>query len=327
MGNLIFLFMLLLSVLITFSSSSWLVCWMMMEVSSFFFVPMLFGFWSLGSVVSSLKYFVVQSIGSSIFFFSVFFDSVGFMGWEWAMSSKDMGVLTCLSMMIKLGVFPFSGWMIHISENLSWSKFFLLSSIQEVIPLLMISKFWGSSSMIFFFLVMGVSVLMTFCFSSYSIHWIMMVSSLFNVGWMVVASLLSKGSLVFFMTIYFSTMFVFFWILEEVVSIGSMSAMSSFSILKGGKIVFLFVVFMMMGVPPLGNFLGKVEIVSSMIFGGFLWLSFFFLTVSSIFMFLYLKISLCISMEMKGGKTNFNISYFKVIVLMFMSIFFLIWMF
>nr|UTT72578.1 NADH dehydrogenase subunit 2 [Campanulotes compar] len=319
--------MMFFSVVVTLSSSSWLVCWMMMEVSSFFFIPIIYGLWSLSSAVSSMKYFFVQSIGSSVFLFSILWDSVPFGGWEWVSEEKEMGVITCLSMMFKLGVFPFMGWMVQISENLSWSKFFLLSSIQEVIPLLMISKFGSSEGIIFFFVCLGMFVLVMFCFSSYSIHWMMMVSSLFNVGWMVVAALLSKESLIFFFFVYFSMLYVFFWVLDEIVSIGSMTTLSSFSVFKGGKTVFLFFVFMMMGIPPLGNFLGKVEVLTSMISEDMIWMSVYFVFMSSVFMFLYLKISLSISMSMKGGEAKLKVPYLKAIMMGFLFLFFLIWMF
>nr|AAY57571.1 NADH dehydrogenase subunit 2 [Physconelloides eurysema] len=325
MSNLLFIFMISFSVLVCMSCSSWIVCWMMMEVPPFFLVPILFGTWSANSSMIGLKYFIVQSVGSSIFLFSFMWESFCFAGWEWMSSEKEFGVLVILSLMLKLGVFPFSGWMFHISENLSWKNFFLLSSIQEVIPLIMISKFGEGGKVITLFCCVGMTMLVIYCFSNFSIHWMMIISSMFNICWMMVASLMSKESLFMYMLVYFSMLLILFFFLDMLVSSNSLSSMSSFSLFKEGKVVFIFVSFMVMGMPPLGSFLGKVEVIRDLVMTGMEWVTIYILLVSSIYMYLFLKISLFSSLSIKKSWTKGSEKNIWLIgVMIFFSISFLL---
>ena len=69
---LLFISTVILSSLISISSSNWIYIWIGLEINLLSFIPLMISSGSEVEVESSLKYFLVQALGSSLILFSVF---------------------------------------------------------------------------------------------------------------------------------------------------------------------------------------------------------------------------------------------------------------
>lgn len=80
---------------------------------------------SLRSYVA-LKYFLVQRLGSALFLRSILISTY--------LYSRVSRYLMITSLILKLGIRPLHGWLLHLAEELNWGSFFLINSTQKVIP-------------------------------------------------------------------------------------------------------------------------------------------------------------------------------------------------
>nr|YP_010849267.1 NADH dehydrogenase subunit 2 [Krisna expansiva]WGG89407.1 NADH dehydrogenase subunit 2 [Krisna expansiva] len=128
-SNILFTSLTIMGVMVSFSSMSWMMMWIGMEISLMSFVPLI----SVKSILNSefsMKYFIIQSVSSMIIMLSLmmmmmkmhYFDSM----------------LTC-SLMMKMGVAPFHNWIVSTIDGLLYESIFLLLTIMKLSPLLMIS--------------------------------------------------------------------------------------------------------------------------------------------------------------------------------------------
>nr|WAO28622.1 NADH dehydrogenase subunit 2 [Goniodes dissimilis] len=269
--------LLLISIWMVISSSSWLVYWVGMELSTLIFIPLLVSEWSSSGFVSSFKYFTIQSVGSSLFLFSVLLSEVTHL------STLTDSVMIG-SMMMKLGLFPFIGWVFHVGETISWSKFFILSTVQEVIPLVTI--FQLNSKWVGFISLYSLIILTVIQLQTLSVRTMVIISSLVNLSWITLASMISKESLGFYLMIYTLMVWGLATSVSTVVTLSTTSFGLSTSHTKSMVIMFSF---MSMGIPPFGVFLPKVEILEELI-DQFPTLSVLLLVQTSFLSMIYLKL-------------------------------------
>nr|YP_009733521.1 NADH dehydrogenase subunit 2 [Krisna rufimarginata]QHV34359.1 NADH dehydrogenase subunit 2 [Krisna rufimarginata] len=128
-SNILFIGLTTMGVVVSFSSMSWMMMWIGMEISLISFVPLI----SIKSILNSefsMKYFIIQSVSSMIIMLSLmmmmmkmhYFDSM----------------LTC-SLIMKMGGAPFHNWIVSTIDGLSHESMFILLTIMKLSPLLMIS--------------------------------------------------------------------------------------------------------------------------------------------------------------------------------------------
>nr|UYX57303.1 NADH dehydrogenase subunit 2 [Rhipicephalus linnaei] len=126
------LWIIIISILISMSSNSWFIFWLMMEINMMSFIPIMNEF-KLKNYNSMIMYFIIQSFSSSLFFISSF---------QYSLFNMELFLsLINISILIKLGVIPFHFWLMLISESLNFNSLLILLTIQKIIPLLIIEKF------------------------------------------------------------------------------------------------------------------------------------------------------------------------------------------
>jgi len=134
-----------------------------------------------------IKYFLVQAGGSRLFLISFL------MG-----NRVYAGFLFLLRMVIKLGVFPFYQWVPMVMTSLSWPGCILLSTVQKVAPLFMVTV--QSVSFNYLIMLLGCfSVLISgvLGYNQRYMRSLMGYSSIAHRGWLMVVSVF--GSLFVFL--------------------------------------------------------------------------------------------------------------------------------
>nr|YP_010178051.1 NADH dehydrogenase subunit 2 [Mactra quadrangularis]QUV72901.1 NADH dehydrogenase subunit 2 [Mactra quadrangularis] len=196
--NLLFLFLTVFGILLAVGGESMFSIWMGMEVS-FLGVLFLMSGDTEEEIESTMKYFIIQVISSHMFLLSV----MSVAGGWW---SLEVPYLMVISLLIKLGVFPFHFWVPSVISQLSYFSLLVLSVIQKLVPLWVFSNMelrdgflWFVESLLiisaFVGAVGGLSVLHFRALLSYS--------SISHTCFMVVLSLQSFISCCIYLFVYF----------------------------------------------------------------------------------------------------------------------------
>ena len=101
------------------------------------FLPILMSI-EISPLENSMKYFLIQRIGSIIFILSALILSFNYM--------TIIELLIVISLLIKLGAAPFHGWFVSLAKTININTIFILSTIQKVIPLIILRviNYWAS---------------------------------------------------------------------------------------------------------------------------------------------------------------------------------------
>nr|QUM11264.1 NADH dehydrogenase subunit 2 [Nysius cymoides] len=181
--QMMFLFMLILSSLITISATSWIGMWMGMEMNLMAFIPLISKSKNKKSSQAMITYFLVQSISSITFLFSILISkfimiSPNFM-------NETVNLLLMISLLIKLGVAPFHNWLPEMMTNLNWMEIFILSTWQKVAPLYVLSNMFNSK-IIFISVVLSAIIGAIGGINTSSMRKIMAYSSINHMSWMLI---------------------------------------------------------------------------------------------------------------------------------------------
>nr|ADM67893.1 NADH dehydrogenase subunit 2 [Caligus rogercresseyi] len=169
-----------LSVVAGLSSSGVVTFWSMLELNTMFFIGVLWSEKLESHNVSSMKYFLVQGLGSIFMLLGVF---------------SGVSVLLIIGFPMKLGVFPFYFWSLDLVVSSSWLVFFLMMTVQKLLPVVFIGNIVGMGSMVYTLFLLG---MVTSCLGSFyksDLKSIMFYSSLFNLSLLLL--LMSAPSLMF----------------------------------------------------------------------------------------------------------------------------------
>nr|APB92060.1 NADH dehydrogenase subunit 2 [Montfortula punctata] len=230
-SDFLFVGVMVLGVIISLSSVSWLLIWVGMEISLIGFVPVIsgngvFGWKSTESSESLMKYFVVQAIGSGLILlggFSVFSMSKV---WDIGIGEKSIEYMlyigpffSVIGLSIKLGVFPFHFWVPSVMAGMSWFSCLLLTTLQKIVPLFFLCVFLGfvSSEMLLTYLLISSvasSVIGGFGgINQTSLRGVMAYSSIGHMGWLLMSTIIGSSVMCTYLLFYVFMSFGFFFIL------------------------------------------------------------------------------------------------------------------
>nr|WGW18085.1 NADH dehydrogenase subunit 2 [Puncturella cf. parvinobilis] len=272
---LLFLMMMFLGSFLSFSSSSWVMMWLGMEVNLISLVPLVMFRGTLQMSESGIKYFIVQSVGSGLFILSML---LGFhLTNSWDVCYYFSGQYSFLSafflffsLCIKIGVFPFHFWVPGVMAGTSWVSCLLLSTWQKMVPLFLINvvvQGWGSN-------LIGVSLVFVALGSSFAggvgginqtnFRSLLGYSSISHSGWMILCIMGGSMSFKVYLVTYIFISFCLFFCLmilgcDYVGQVVGHSVGSS----ELNRVVVMLVLLSLGGMPVLLGFFMKLVAVSS----------------------------------------------------------------
>nr|APT41581.1 NADH dehydrogenase subunit 2 [Psathyromyia aragaoi] len=192
-SKILFFSTLILGIMITVSSNSWLGIWMGLEINLLSFIPLMMDELNFYSSEAALKYFLTQAMASSILLFSIIlflsFNNLNFSLWNFSITSNLM--LINSTILIKIGAAPFHFWFPSVMNCLSWFNNWILMTIQKIAPFILL--FYSFNYYLNFF-----SLFLSMIFSTIgglsqtSIRKIMAYSSINHMSWMIASMYFSK---------------------------------------------------------------------------------------------------------------------------------------
>nr|AIW06386.1 NADH dehydrogenase subunit 2 [Ichneumonidae sp. MT-2014] len=272
--------------LITLSLNSWFSMWMMLELNLMFLIPLLIHYNKFYKE-TSMKYYIIQTLSSSIFiFFSslIQLNNFNFMNNN---ITEMIIMLMNLSLLIKLGSSPFHSWMINILNNLSWYNFLILSIWQKIIPLFLLSYSYNKIIIITSSLFSS----MIGCImgnNQQSLRIILSYSSLIHLSWMMLILIVNELTLMLYFMLYMNLSMSLILMFKNF----NIFYINQLNLLKFNKINFFFILnlFSNCSFPPLMGFLLKFISLEIMIefFNPFLMI--FIMLMSLLSLMFYIRI-------------------------------------
>jgi len=240
---------LILRIYLSFRRRRILGAWLALEINMVRVLPLLRVDSTGFSGEVRIKYFLVQALGSSVFLIAYFWSQI------WATATG----LVVLSLGLKAGAAPLHLWFIRVVRVRGWEVVFLLSTVQKLIPLLLLQ--WEGSNVLLLLLV-GVSALVPgwAAFKHTGLRSIIGYSSVFTLSWLLVRLPYARWWLVYLL----------FYRITLAALLRSISLKAGYSIscfqLGGGSLMeslTLLIVFCSIGgVPPLLGFWIKLCVLN-----------------------------------------------------------------
>lgn len=232
--------------LIVIGRSNWLSIWVGFELSAMGFIPIFI----INGVVNEglVKYFLIQAMGSSILILSFIMDH-----------SYLASGLFSLSIIVKLGVFPFYQWIPLVIVSLRWVGCFLLSTIQKLGPILMVSKGVGVCRVYILVAVSRLRVLLAGLLgvNQYNLKALIAYSSISHTGWILLTAIFREALIWIYMLLYFSAVYFLFVEFHK----SRITAVIDKSKSGNEVIKVNFGMIVISGIPPFSVFLIKVLIL------------------------------------------------------------------
>nr|WQB38556.1 NADH dehydrogenase subunit 2 [Acanalonia sp.] len=273
--KMLFLTNLVTSTVATLASNTIFTAWVMMEINFMSFLPLMSK--SKKMTDQPMKYFIIQSLSSSLMLMSIMVNSI-----MEAPLTESMLMLT--SMMMKIGLIPFHLWMPSIMQNMSWENCMIFTTIQKIPPMIIIAQ---TLSLKMLMVPMCATLLLApmSAINQLSTKKIMAYSSISNSPWMIFATMSSKMQMVMMFTIY------------TMITINMMKKFKSMNLMfmnqmmmktKNNSMEMIVNMLSLSGIPPMIGFFPKWMILSSSIQQSISMASFMILS-SVLSSFIYLK--------------------------------------
>nr|YP_010350345.1 NADH dehydrogenase subunit 2 [Ixodes fecialis]UOK09774.1 NADH dehydrogenase subunit 2 [Ixodes fecialis] len=248
--NIILLWMIGMSILMSFSTNLWFSFWISMEINMLVFIPMLNSKTFL-SCNSMINYFIIQSLASSIFLLNSIL--------YYYSSLTIFYTIIIMSLLIKMASAPFHFWFPQVSESISFWSFFLLSTIQKIIPLQILTIF--NSQKITLFIILTAIVGTLGGFNQTSFRKILAFSSISHLAWMMTLIMINQ----FFWVVYF---LIYSFIIMKMILFLTNNFINTINNLHSKKMTSLnkFQIFSLLmslaGLPPFMGFMMKLFSIS-----------------------------------------------------------------
>nr|YP_009000425.1 NADH dehydrogenase subunit 2 [Otobius megnini]AHF21626.1 NADH dehydrogenase subunit 2 [Otobius megnini]AIZ58588.1 NADH dehydrogenase subunit 2 [Otobius megnini]UYB78405.1 NADH dehydrogenase subunit 2 [Otobius megnini] len=275
-SNLIMLWFLIISILMSFSTSSFFFLWMCMEINMMSFIPLL-NFKNLMNTNSMMMYFIIQAFSSSMLIFSIIFLNMN-------MNEDKTNLISFLSLLMKMGASPFHMWFPLMVEGLNYFSFFLVSTFQKLIPLYMISFFF--SWIIFLSIILSALIGSIGGFNQFSIRKLMAFSSISHIAWMLTLISINSNLWILYFLIYTMISGLIMFMFNKM-NMHFFFQTNFFS--KENLIFFIILLLSLGGIPPMIGFFMKWIVLKNLIlFTKFLFIPLIFSSLLNLFFYMRL---------------------------------------
>nr|YP_010531281.1 NADH dehydrogenase subunit 2 [Mileewa lamellata]UXX17540.1 NADH dehydrogenase subunit 2 [Mileewa lamellata] len=271
--NTFMFYILMIGVIISISSNNWMMMWSGLEISLMSFIPLMSG-GVMGSE-SSMKYFIVQSISSSMLIISIMM-----------MISMNLvyNFIMLTSLILKMGVAPFHNWVLSIVSSLNYKLMLILFSIIKIAPLVMLSFLNSYNDL---FIILSLIIGSFFSLNQNNIRKLMGYSSIYNMSYII--SSINMNSIWSIYLILYSIILIFVIILISKLKI---NYINQFMINEQSMIIKMNLSISMLslgGLPPLLGFFPKFIIFQIMIKKKMFVLTILMILTSLLMMFFYMR--------------------------------------
>nr|YP_010472497.1 NADH dehydrogenase subunit 2 [Nipponoharpalus discrepans]UVG42121.1 NADH dehydrogenase subunit 2 [Nipponoharpalus discrepans] len=304
--KLIFITTLFMGTMISISSYTWLGTWMGLEINLLSFIPLLKKKNNPYSSESSIKYFLVQAMASTIFLFSILMTMMmNNLISNMLYVNMFLVMLINSSLLLKMGAAPFHFWFPEIIEGMNWINSLVLMTWQKIAPMMLLSYTIKFQNYIILIILLSTLVGSLGGLNQTSLRKIMAYSSINHLGWML-SSFLNSNTIwliYFLMYTFISMSLIYMFNMFKIFYMKQMYTFMNKNLLI--KFSFLLNLLSLGGLPPFLGFFPKWMIIQHLS-NNYLYLLLFMIMMTLITLFYYLRISYT-SLILSHNELNFNI--------------------
>uniref|UniRef100_A0A977JPK6 NADH-ubiquinone oxidoreductase chain 2 n=1 Tax=Coccotorus chaoi TaxID=2978103 RepID=A0A977JPK6_9CUCU len=311
MNKIMFYSTLLMSSLMAISGISWLTIWMGLELNLLSILPLMKDK-KMSSSEAMIKYFMVQTMSSSILLFSI----VIFQLIKETSLMNSMYLLLNSALLLKMGAAPFHFWYPEIMSGISWLTNFIMMTWQKLAPMILITNSPISINFISIFIMFSILMGNLQGLNQICMRKIMAYSSINHTGWMLSILLTSYSIWILYFMIYSLINMNIMIIMQKmnIFYLNQMTYLFSFNF----KLKFMYTLnfLSLMGVPPFLGFMPKWLAINHMIMNDFYTLVMIMVTFTLLGMYMYFRITFP-AFSLFYKQTNF-LNYFNMKYLIFL---------
>nr|YP_009434580.1 NADH dehydrogenase subunit 2 [Traulia minuta]ATE90473.1 NADH dehydrogenase subunit 2 [Traulia minuta] len=287
--KLLFLSTLMMGTILSISSNSWFGVWMGLEINLLSFIPLMANNKSMMMNESSIKYFIVQAMASTMLLFSILLIQMKYpLGWE-----KEIipSMMISSSLLLKIGAAPFHFWFPEVMGTSTWMNCLILMTWQKIAPMMILSYCIQIGVFIFFITITSIVIGAMGGLNQTSLQQLLAYSSISHIGWMMSSLLISENVWELYFTIYsmLSVILVLMFWQKNLFFINQIySSMNTKTEIK--SMMFLSLL-SLGGLPPFLGFLPKWIVMQSLIENNLTILMTIMVVLTTITLYYYLQIS------------------------------------
>nr|AWX90485.1 NADH dehydrogenase subunit 2 [Octopus variabilis] len=260
-ANFMFIMMMILGTMMSLSSTHWLMMWMGLELNLMGILPLMNIKSKNSEIESSMKYFIIQSMSSSLFMMSSIFMYLYSMSMYSMFNNSFFSTIMMIALLIKLGSAPFHFWLPSMCMQMSWMTLFLILTWQKLAPLFMLSFINFNYTII---------IMSSFCstilgsiqaINQSSLQLIMVYSSISHLGWILPSSMINNSLMFFYLFIYTIIILPLFTMFSTKSILYSYSLSEQNNFMNKENIIMITLILSLSGMPPMLGFLSKLMIL------------------------------------------------------------------
>nr|QOL00621.1 NADH dehydrogenase subunit 2 [Hieroglyphus annulicornis] len=310
--KLLFLSTLVMGTILSVSSNSWFGVWMGLEINLLSFIPLLSSNKNMVMNESSIKYFIVQALASTMLLFSILMIQMKYPpGWE---SNMIPSVMISSSLLLKIGAAPFHFWFPEVMSASSWINCLTLMTWQKIAPMMVLSYCIQLGTFMFSIIITSIFIGAIGGLNQTSMRQLLAYSSISHLGWMISSLIVSENVWEMYFIIY-SLLSLIMVILFKQMNISFLNQIYTASNMKTEIKFLMFISLMSLGgLPPFLGFLPKWIVMQSMIEMKMTIILSIMVILTTITLYYYMRISFSAlimsytenswSIELKSQKTN-----------------------
>nr|ANJ70316.1 NADH dehydrogenase subunit 2 [Athous haemorrhoidalis] len=317
-----FFTIIVLSTLISISSYSWLGMWLGLEINLLSIIPLMQNQKNILSTESSIKYFIVQAIASTIILASIIVMMIS-KNIPMNLEISNLTILTMNSALLtKMGMAPFHFWFPEVMEGLNWMNCLLILTWQKITPMVLLM--YNMKFIMFLTMIIVLSMIISGIMgvNQVSLRKILTYSSINHMGWMI-------STMIIFQTIWMS-----YFMIYTIISINLVLILKTFNVfflnqlyqsLNNNimpKLFFIMNFLSLSGIPPFLGFMPKWLTIQALLFKNMVFLPTVMIIFTIIMIFMYIRITistLLMNVNEMNWKETLNLMKFKSMTMSLMN--------
>nr|ALO76769.1 NADH deshydrogenase subunit 2 [Sciobius sp. SCI01] len=276
--------------IIAISAHSWFTGWIGLEINLLSILPLLKNHKNSFPSEATIKYFIVQTLGSSLFLFAVVTQFL--LKNPFNELNPPNIVFFSTAMLLKSGAAPFHFWLPEVLSGLSWMNILLIMTWQKLAPMVFLAYQIEKYTLLFSVIIISSSMISGFQgLNQTCLRKIMAYSSINHVSWMISTLLTSTNIFYYYFIIYMIINMNIIIILNKYNIFFLNQLANIFTQKKMIKFLFITNFLSLGGLPPFLGFFPKWLTINNMVINSHYTLTSILIIFTLISLFFYLRIA------------------------------------
>ena len=257
-------FALFTSIVILFSSTNWPATWCFFELNIILFILLLTFDPTKTKAIATATYFLAQALGSRLLLLGAL--TLVFYPFS-ALSQHFAIVIITLGILVKTAAAPFQQWLIIIISHINWLSILLLSTLQKLTPLLLLTNTLiitnKTITITYFFLLLRLFVGAIGIINASYLKSLLGFSSVHHLGWILTALTVATTSRAhLYIIIYLTTLTPLILLLSTLGARQISSTHTTLQLNPARPWLLILLLLSLAGLPPFPLFYTKLSILT-----------------------------------------------------------------